>query len=172
MAVSLAGIDRIDAKNTPGYSELYAMYEKDIDAIPADTNFAVTTAITMVATKRMWKIEFDAESGAFCKTVEETADGAYGNYTYTLTVHIAGDNAALKNQINKFCGVPCVFLGKRKSDGIFEIIGEKGRGLVLKSEKQDEGRSGSRKGYDLVATLDYNHLPYDYTDGTLDLATE
>jgi hypothetical protein len=169
MSVSLAGIDRIDAKNTPGYSELYAMYEKEIDTLPAHSNFAITAPITMVATKRMWKIEFDAESGAFCTTAEESAEGAYGQHTYTLTVHIAGDNAALKNQLDKFCGVPCVFLGRRKSDGVLEVIGEKGRGIVLKSTKLDQPRSGGRKGYDLVGVLDYNHLPYDYTDGTLDL---
>lgn len=170
MSVSLANIERNDGKNTPGYSELWATYEKDVATIPGHTNFNVATPITCAATKRFWKIEFDPEVGAFSTTEENSAEGSYGGFTVTVNAHIAGNKAAIKNAIDKYCGVPLVLLGKRKSDGVLEILGEIGRGIILRANKADAGRSGNPMGYDLVGSMDYNHLPYDYTDGTIDVS--
>ncbi len=167
MTVSLGNISRSDSKNTPGYSELYAAYEKDVSAIPAAASGDVASAITMVTGKVFNKIEFDHENGCFSMTEEQEGDGQYGQFRTTLQGHIAGNNATLKNAIDAYIGVPCVFIGKRKEDGVYEILGEVGSGIVLKFKQNTSGRAGNLSGWDFTGNQDYNHLPYDYSDGTI-----
>lgn len=167
MTVSLGNITRTDSKNTPGYSELYAAYEKEVSAIPAAASGDVATAITMVTDKVFNKIEFDHENGCFSMTEEQDGDGQYGQFRTTLQGHIAGNNAALKASIDAFVGVPCIFIGKRKEDGEYEILGEVGCGIVLKFKQNTAGRAGNISGWDFTGNQDYNHLPYDYSDGTI-----
>jgi hypothetical protein len=167
MSVTLSAVTRADSTNTPGYSELYAAYEKDVATIPAAAAGDVATAISMVTDKVFYKIEFDAESGAFSVSEEQEGDGQYGQVRTTLQGHVAGGNAALKAALEAYMGVPCIFIGKRKSDGVHEILGEVGNGIVLKFKQNTSGRAGSANGFDFVGAQDYNHFPYDYSDGTI-----
>lgn len=160
MAVLLATIARVNGKNIKGYKRLYAAFEKHISAIPADTDGDVATAITMDGANVFVEIEFDHESGAMSKAEEQDGDGSYGDILTTLEGHCAGNNAALKNQLDKFIGVQCVFVGERKNDGVLEIIGEKGLGIVLKFKQTETG-------WDFSGKQNYNHFPYDYSDGTI-----
>jgi hypothetical protein len=169
MAVSLGNISRTDSKNTPGYSELYAAYEKDVSVIPPPTSGDVATAITMVAGKVFVKIEFDGENGCFSMTEEQDGDGQYGQFRTTVQGHIAGNNAVLKNSIDGYVGVPLILVGKRKEDGVKEILGEVGAGIILKFKQNTAGRAGNASGWDFTGNQDYNHLPYDYSDGTITL---
>ncbi len=167
MPVSLASISRNDSKNTPGYSEVYAAYEKDVATIPAPTNGDVATAITMNALAVFYKIEFDQESGCFSMSEEQDGEGQYGQVRTTVQGHIAGSNAALKNGMENFMGVPLILIGKRKEDGVHEILGEVGNGIILKFKQNTSGRAGNQSGWDFSGNQDYNHLPYDYSDGTI-----
>lgn len=164
---TLADITRKDGKNLGGYSELYAAYEKNVSAIPAAAAGDVASAISMVASEVFQKIEFDQESGCFSTSEEQEGDGQYGQIRTTLQGHIAGNNAALKSAMEAYMGVPCIYIGKRKEDGVYEIIGEVGLGIVVKFAQETSGRGGSKSGWNFSGNQDYNHFPYDYSDGTI-----
>lgn len=164
---SLAKISRANKGNNPGYSRLYAAFKDDISAIPAASNGDVATAISMNGAAVFYEIEFDSEVGAYCTTEEQGGDGQYGQKKYTINGHIAGDDASIKSVIDAYAGVELVLVGKRKSDGVHEILGDLDQGIVLKFTKDTGGRSGNANGYNFTGSQDYNHEPYDYSDGTI-----
>jgi hypothetical protein len=165
MAVTLSAIPRKEGKNAPGYRKLYFTHDKAVDIIPEATGMDVATAITMVLGEIFYDLGFDAEAGAFLTVEEPESEGSTG-YNYTLQGFIAGDTAAIRAAIEALDGNPCIFIGEKK-DGAMDIIGEIGRGIRLRFNKEDAGRSGSRVGYAFTGTLDYDHLPYTYSDGTV-----
>lgn len=165
MTVALGTLSTNDGKNSPGYKKLYAIYDQDIETIPAASSMDVGSAVTL-ASMKIWKeIVFDHESGCFLTIEEPESEGGTG-YTYTLQGFIAGDTAAIRTAVETFDGVPCVFIGE-KLDGTLDIIGETDKGIRLRFNKEDAGRAGNRIGYAFSGSMDYDHLPYTYSDGTI-----
>lgn len=168
MAVTLSAIPRKEGKSAPGYRKLYFAYDQDVETIPAATAMDVATPITMVLSKIFYALGFDAEAGAFLTVEEPEAEGSTG-YNYTLQGFIAGDTAEIRAAIEALDGNPCIFIGEKK-DGVMDIIGEVGRGIRLRFNKEDAGKAGTRVGYAFSGVMDYNHLPYTYSDGTVTTA--
>jgi len=164
---SLANIPRSNRGNNPGYSKLYAAFKDDVTSIPAAANGDVASAIVMNGAGVFREIGIDPEVGCFLNVEEQGGEGQYGQKMYTINGHIAGDEAAQKAAIDAYAGVELILLAKKKSDGVHEIIGDIDQGIVLKFSKDTGGRAGNANGYNFVGSQDYNHLPYDYSDGTI-----
>lgn len=160
---TVSTIPRQEGKNHPGYRRLYATPAVDVSAIPAASAGDVATAITMVTSKVFYEIPLDPEAGAFLSTEGATAEGTTGD-KYTLTAFLAGKSAAQRAAADTWDGVYSILIGERM-DGVKEILGEVGRGMRC-TRNMEEGKD-ARSGIMLTWTMDYDHLPYEYSDGTI-----
>ena len=165
MPAALTPIPRNDGKNMPGYRKLYLTPMVDVEAIPAAVASDVPTAITMVAAKVFVAVPFDPEAGCFLTIETPEAEGSTG-YMYNLQGFIAGNTAAIRAAVETYDGVECIPVGELQ-DGTLEIIGEVGRGITLRFNFENGGKAGNRVGYAFTGKMDFNHLPYTYSDGTI-----
>ena len=163
-AISLNTISSVQAKNATGYKRLYITAVENVAAIAAHSAHVISSDITMVTDQVFYKVLPDGEGGAWLSIEEPEAEGTTG-YLYTLNVFIAGDTAALKDDIDAIDGVDLIVLGEKK-DGVIELIGEIDRGIRLRINKEDGAKPGTRKGYLLTGQQDFNNLPYEYS-GTI-----
>lgn len=162
---TVTAIPLIEGKNHPGWKKLYAAPAVDVETIPAPSSGDVATAITMVSTKVFTELPIDPEAGAFLATEEPEAEGSTGDM-YTVTAFLAGQSAAQRAAAESWDGVYCILIGIRHDD-VAEIIGEVGRGIRLRRNFENAGKAGSRVGLALQGSMDYSHLPYEYSDGTI-----
>lgn len=162
---TVAAIPLIEGKNGNGWKKMYICPRVDVSAIPAASSGDVASAITMVTDKVFYEVPVDPEAGAFWATTQPEAEGTTGD-ELTITAFIAGDSAAQRAALDQWDGVYCIVIGQRK-DGTYEIIGDTDRGIRLRRNKEDAGKSGSRNGYNLVGVMDFENLPYTYSDGTI-----
>lgn len=160
---TVSTIPRKEGKNHVGYRRLYATPAVDVDTIPAASSGDVATAITMITDKVFHEIPLDPEAGAFLNTEGSTAEGTTGDQ-YTVTAFLAGKSAAQRAAADEWDGVYSILVGERM-DGVKEIIGEVGRGL--RCTRNMEESKGGRSGIMLTWTMDFDHLPYEYSDGTI-----
>lgn len=162
---TVSAIPKQEGKNHTGYKKLYACPEVDVSAIPAASTGDVASAITMVTAKVFYELPIDPEAGAFLTTEEPEAEGSTGDM-YTVTAFLAGQSAAQRAAAESWDGVYCILIGERM-DGVHEIIGEVGRGIRLRRNFENAGKPGSRVGLALQGSMDFTHLPYEYSDGTI-----
>jgi hypothetical protein len=164
---TVTAIPLLEGKNAPGYKRAWITPAVNVTAIAAAVAGDVPTAITMAAAAVFAPLPLDPEAGAFLTTETPEAEGSTG-YMYTFTGFLAGQSAAQRAAIDSYDGVYCIILAERQ-DGVVEIIGEVGRGIRLRFTGENAAKAGSRVGQALVGSMDFNHLPYEYSDGTIAL---
>jgi len=165
MAPVVSPIPRVEGKNPNGYKRVWAAPEVDVTTIPDATDGDVASAITMEMTKVFHPLPIDPEAGAFLTAETPEAEGSTG-FQYNFTAFLAGKSAAQRAAVDTFDGVYCILIAERM-DGTYEIIGEVGRGIRLRFSLEDAGQPGSRSGLAVQGSMSYNHLPYEYSDGTI-----
>ncbi len=156
-----------NGKNHPGYIEVFLCAKEDVSSIPAATNGDVASAIQMETAKVFTPFPLDEEVGGFLSIEEPEAEGSTG-YMYTVSLFYRGNSAAARSALDTLDGVYLVIIGRRP-DGVLEIIGDPQRGIRLRINKEDAGKAGNRVGNLLQGSMDFTHLPYTYSDGTIAL---
>lgn len=162
---TVSAIALIEGKNPNGWKKMWLAPRVDVSAIPAASAGDVASAITMVTSKVFFPIPIDPEGETFWTTEEPESPGGTGD-VLTLNAFIAGDSAARRAALDTWDGVYCIAIGQRK-DGVYEIIGDVDTGIRMRRSKVDAGAPGNPSGYNLVGTIEVNHLPYTYSDGTI-----
>lgn len=162
---TVSAISRVEGKNAPGYKRVWLTPEADVASIPAASSGDVATAITMESTKVFYPLPLDPEAGAFLSIEEPEAEGSTG-YVYNFSSFLAGQAAAQRAAVESWDGVYCIIVAERM-DGVKEIIGEPDRGIRLRINLENAGQPGSRVGLSLQGSMSYDHLPYEYSDGTV-----
>ncbi len=164
MGLTLGALPRNQGKNPTGYKKLYFTDITNVTAIAAATAHVVSADLTMDGAAVFEEIQFDDEAGAWLSTDEPDANGTTG-HVYNVTAFLAGNSSALKAAVDAIDGVSLALIGETK-DGKYELLFEVDRGIRLRVVGENNGKPGSRRGYLLQGSNDFNNLPYEYT-GTI-----
>lgn len=151
----------------PGIAELYIGEVKNISAIPAATitvgdadEWEITTAITMVATKKFKKIEFEMYSGS---VEDDMKDGMSGGFNKSLKFRLKKMNPKANAWISNAIGTRVVALAV-DNNGQVILLGSIQQPLMVKAGKGSTGaKDGDKHGWDIELTGLSANASYFYT---------
>jgi hypothetical protein len=158
-------------KNVPGILYLAWADIADIDTIPAAnaTTLEMAAPITMVATKKFYRLECMRPQSRLLEESQGEEDAAH--YTFTFTGKVKGMESAIAGGLNLSVGERGVLLAVYE-DGSARLMGNKAQYAFVSALKGDSGASGSgdARGYE-ITIRSYGHstlMPF-YTDPVEDL---